>query len=154
MNVHEEISTHSLEVQGTHKTSLLFFSHTFCHCFPVFLFDRKLLIKTDKVKYYLLPSLPSPNPQCIMRWETHTDLLIFCCRNVQLKNFTFISSLPAFSNWLHCPYRRGSSQSRAEQGGLQWAAPPERDFYSTEQVRGLMGLWGGDVSAGWELCLF
>lgn len=55
-----------------------------------------------------------------------------------LKTLSFVSPPAAFSHRLHGPHRRGSSQSRAEQGGVQRATPAERDLYSTEQVRGLM----------------
>lgn len=95
----------------------------------------------DRVKCYLLPSLPSQNPQFTTRWEPeaqiHAYLLLFVqkCRK---GNFILIFPSVAFSYRLHGAHRRGSSQSWPEQGGVQWATPPERNLYCTEQVRGWM----------------
>lgn len=100
----------------------------------------------DKAKCCLLPSLPSPNPQCIMRWETCTNdhkSLNFALSKMfsmqKTKKKSLSSQLLAFNYWLHGPNRRGTSQSWAEQGSVQRATPPERDLHRTEQVRASMG---------------
>lgn len=102
----------------------------------------------DKVKYCLLLSLPSPNLQSTMRWEARPTFFSFA-RGFNLK--TWLYCLSAFFHWLHRPYWGGSSQPRAEQGCLQWAASPKREFYSPEQVTDRLHI--NPLVGKWKMCV-